>query len=180
MKNVRQNAKVFALLVVVLAAVYAIHSRDDDDNPAGGLVPAAQRGALPAMSIRDLNGRAWRLSDHRGQVVLMNFWATWCPPCREETPGMVRLANSYPQGKLDILGVSMDEGRPTTVREFASQFKIPYTIAPRDDAFPMASAVQGLPTTFLIDKQGRIAKTLVGATSERVFRADVDALVHEE
>ena len=177
LKNFRQPAKAIALIGIVVAALYVIDSSETDDS--GHLAPRDQRKALSNVTVRDLNGHAWRLTDHRGEVVLLNFWATWCSPCREETPGLVRLSKSYPQSQLDVVGVSMDEGGPASVRQFVSQFKIPYTIA-MPDGLPLASTVQGLPTTLLIDRQGRVAKTYVGAASERVFRADVDALLHEQ
>ena len=175
LKNFRQPAKAIALIAIVLAALYVIDSRETGDS--GHLAPRDQRKALSNVTVRDLNGHSWRLTDHRGEVVLLNFWATWCPPCREETPGLVRLSKSYPQNELDVVGVSMDEGGLALVREFVSQFKIPYTIAVPDE---LPLTVQGLPTTLLIDKQGRVAKTYVGGASERVFRTDVDALLHEQ
>ena len=177
LKTFRQPAKAIALIAIVLAALYVIDSRETGDS--GHLAPRDQRKALSNVTVRDLNGHSWRLTDHRGEVVLLNFWATWCPPCREETPGLVRLSKSYPQSQLDVIGVSMDEGGPAVVRQFVSQFKIPYTVAMPGD-LPLASTIEGLPTTLLIDKQGRVAKTYVGGASERVFRADVDALLREQ
>ena len=175
LKNFRQPAKAIALIAIVVAVLYVIDSRETNDS--GHLAPRDQRKALANVTVRELNGHSWRLTDHRGEVVLLNFWATWCPPCREETPGLVRLSKSYPQNELDVVGVSMDEGGLALVRGFVSQFKIPYTIAVPDE---LPLTVQGLPTTLLIDKQGRVAKTYVGGASERVFRTDVDALLHEQ
>lgn len=177
MKNFRQYAKAFILVAIVVFVLYEMESRDDDAS--GALTPAVQRKTVDDISTRDLNGHSWRLSDHRGEVVLLNFWATWCPPCREETPDLVRLAKSYPENKLDIVGVSMDEGRPAAVRQFVAAYKIPYVVSMAGDDFPLASGLQGIPTTLLIDREGRIAKKYVGATSERAFRADVDALLRE-
>ena len=178
MKKLARHAKSVILLAIVVAVIYAIESRDT--NESGGLVEAAQRKALPEVTIRDLAGTSWRLSDHRGQVLLLNFWATWCPPCREETPGLVRLSKSYPQSALTVIGLSMDDGRPSVVRQFVSSYKIPYPVSMPGDNFALASLAHALPTTLLIDKEGRVAKTYVGATSEKVFRADVDALLRED
>jgi cytochrome c biogenesis protein CcmG, thiol:disulfide interchange protein DsbE len=178
LKDFQQPAKAIALIGIVLAALYVIDSSETNGS-SGHLAPTGQRKALADVTVRDLIGHSWRLADHRGEVVLLNFWATWCPPCREETPGLVRLSKSYPDSELDVIGVSMDEGGPAVVRQFVSQFKIPYTIAMSDDKLTPASTVEALPTTLLIDRQGRVAKTYVGGTSEKVFRADVDALLHE-
>ena len=177
MKNFRQYAKAFILIAIVVFVLYEMESRDDDAS--GALTPVAQRKTLADVSMSDLKGRSWRLSDHRGQVVLLNFWATWCPPCREETPDLVRLSKSYPENKLDIVGVSMDEGRPAAVRQFVAEYKIPYVVSMAGDSLSLASGLQGIPTTLLVDREGRVAKKYVGATSERAFRADVDALLHE-
>jgi len=178
LKDFRQPAKAIALIGIVLAVLYVIDSRETNGS-AGHLVPAGQRKALSDVTVQDLNGHSWRLADHRGEVVLLNFWATWCPPCREETPGLVRLSKSYPHNELDVIGVSMDEGGPAVVRRFVSQFEIPYTIAMPGDNLRLASTVEVLPTTLLIDRQGRVAKMYTGGASEKVFGADVDALLHE-
>ncbi|HEX8985554.1 MAG TPA: TlpA disulfide reductase family protein [Bryobacteraceae bacterium] len=161
----------------MVVLLYAIATRGT--ARAGALAPAAERKPLPDFALSDLHGKPWRLAEHRGEVVLLNFWATWCPPCRQETPGLVRLANSYPQSELAVVGISIDEGGPDGVREFVSEFNIPYTVAMPDKDFPLASGVQGLPTTLLIDKQGRLAKTYIGGASESVFRSDVDTLLQE-
>jgi len=178
MQDVARPAKALFLLAIVIAAGYLIDSRET--NSAGGLLAPAQRRSLPDMTIHDLDGKIWRQSDHRGEVVLVNFWASWCPPCREETPALVHLATSYSQGELDVIGVSMDEGRTATVRQFVSEYQIPYTIAQLDRNFELSSAIEALPTTLLIDKRGCVAKKYVGATSERVFRADINSLLHEQ
>ena len=177
MKLLARSAKAVILIAIVVAAVYVIDSREA--NGPGGLVAPAQRRVLRNLTLRNLEGQVWRLSDDRGKVVLVNYWATWCPPCREELPDLVQLANSYSHGELDVLGISMDDGREATVRRFVSEYKIPYTIAMPGDNFPLSSAVEAIPTTVLIDKQGRVAKTYVGAARGRVFRADIDALLHE-
>ncbi len=149
-------------------------------SAAGDLTPAAHRKPLEAVTVKDLQDRLWRLRDHRGQVVLLNFWATWCPPCRRETPGLVELANSHRENELDVVGISMDDGGVNAVREFVAEFKIPYTVAIAGKDVPLAEMVQALPTTLLIDRRGRIAKTYLGGASESTFRTDVDALLREE
>ncbi|MEO8594281.1 MAG: TlpA disulfide reductase family protein [Candidatus Solibacter sp.] len=131
------------------------------------------------ITVADLGGNSWKLDDHRGQVVLLNFWATWCPPCRQETPGLVRLANDYRRNGLAVLGVSMDDGNPDVVRKFVSDFKVQYPVAFFDQQLVVARTVEALPTTLLIDKSGRLAKTYTGGASESTFRADVDALLRE-
>ncbi len=128
--------------------------------------------------MNDLQGRPWKLSDHRGEVVLVNFWATWCGPCREETPGLVELARNFAGRGLEVAGVSMDEAGGD-VPGFVRRYQIPYEIL-RPPAGPsIASNIDALPTSFLIDRQGRIARTYGGAYPESVFRKDVEQLLTE-
>lgn len=176
-KHLSHHTKILIFFVVTVALLYVM--RSGPSVSAGGLNPFSNRHAVADFTIADLQGNSWSLTSHRGQVVLLNFWATWCPPCREETPGLVRLEQAYGQNGLAILGISMDEGSPQTVRDFVSSFKIRYPVAMPGENFPLTSAIEGLPTTFLIDKKGRIAKTYAGGASERTFRTDVEALLRE-
>lgn len=177
MKRIRPIVKTTILAGLVLALSYAVASRGT--GGPGHLADASQRKPVPDLVAHSLDGKTWRLADHRGQVVLLNFWATWCPPCRRETPGLVRLAKSYSPNQLAVLGISMDDEGLDRVRQFVSQFKIPYAIAVPGNDFLPTSSLEALPTTLLIDKQRRLAKTYEGAVSESTFRADVDALLAE-
>ena len=163
---------------IAVALFYAIASRGT--TTSGRLTPVQERKHLADVTVSDLQGKTWRLTEHRGKVVLLNFWATWCPPCRRETPDLVRLANSHRENGLTVVGISMDDGGPEAVRQFVSEFKIPYTVAMPDQRFTLADRVEVLPTTLLIDQQGRLAKTYEGGANESTFRADVDALLREQ
>lgn len=148
-------------------------------NPPGNVKPVSTRKPMPDFSLKDIGGSRWQLSAHRGDVVLINFWASWCPPCREETPGLVRVARSYRAQGLSVAGIAMDEGGSGPVRAFLKEFGIDYPILMPDSSFLLAEQVESLPTTLLVDRQGRIAKTYVGEVLEKVFRADVEALLNE-
>lgn len=149
-------------------------------SQAGGISPANERRAMPAVVVEQLGGGEWRLADHRGQVVLMNYWATWCGPCWEETPGLVRLAKELgPQG-LAVVGISVDEGGRAKVRKFVEDFKVPYPVAFPAAMSQLAWGMQGVPTTVLVDREGRVAKSYVGAVREEDFRKDVEALLRED
>jgi cytochrome c biogenesis protein CcmG/thiol:disulfide interchange protein DsbE len=147
---------------------------------AGGLAPVARRQLAPNMEFDQLGGGTWRLRDHRGQVVLMNLWATWCGPCREETPGLVALYREDAPKGLAVVGLSLDTGGRGKVEEFARRFQVPYPIVFPEPMSQLADTVEGVPTTILIDKNGRVAKTFVGAVERAVFAADVDALLAEK
>lgn len=139
--------------------------------------PPAERQRMPDISMATLDGGDWKLSDHRGQVVLVNLWASWCPPCRSETPGFVKIAGEFRGRGLQVVGINMDE-ELANAREFVGRYRIPYpTLLPPRDSF--ANAVESLPTTFLVDGAGRVARTYVGAVSERDLRAGITALLDE-
>jgi len=148
-------------------------------KPSAPLVTTADRLLMTEIHLKDLNGQSWRLEDQLGKIVLVNFWATWCPPCREETPGLIRLANAYEARGLRVVGISMDEGEVTPVVRFTNQYRIPYPILLPAQGFGLADRVDSLPTTFLVDQRGRIAKTYIGAVPEATFQLDVDRLLVE-
>jgi len=136
------------------------------------------RKAMPDVASTDLRGHPWRLSDHVGQAVLINVWASWCPPCREETPGFVRVVRDYEGKGFEAVGVSADES-PAPVRKFVDQFHVPYPIIMPGADSPLIAAVESLPTSFLIDRKGRVATVYVGAVTERQLRGDIDRLLKE-
>ncbi len=110
----------------------------------------------PSFSVTDLDGRTIRSEELRGKVVLVNFWATWCPPCRAEIPDLVKLQDQY-RDKLVILGISEDEVGPEAVRQFATEQKMNYPIAmATPELRKVFTGVAALPTTFVIDPEGRI------------------------
>jgi cytochrome c biogenesis protein CcmG, thiol:disulfide interchange protein DsbE len=110
-------------------------------------------------------------------VVLVNYWATWCEPCWEETPGLIRLSQEV-KG-LAVVGVAIDEGGRAKVQKFVDEFHVPYPVVMPERMSQMEFGLEGVPTTILVDKQGRVAKSYVGAVRERDFRTDVEALLAE-
>jgi len=146
---------------------------------SGGITPEGSRRMMPAVALEQMGGGTWRLEEHRGQVVLINYWATWCGPCREEMPGLIRLARELGPKGLAVVGVSIDQGSREKVKEFVDRFGVNYPVAFPEEMSQMAMGMAGVPTTVLVDKQGRVAKTYVGAVTERDFRADSGVLLGE-
>jgi len=174
--NLARIGKTGVLLASVAVCWLAL--RSDKVSELRPLVPVAHRQAMPDITLNDLNGRTWRLQDHEGQVILVNLWASWCPPCREETPGLVHLAQSYRDRGVAVVGISMDEGGPDAAEKFVRDFDVTYPILTPNRRFPFANEVDSLPTSLLIDQRGKVAKTYVGAVSEATFGHDIDKLLN--
>lgn len=103
------------------------------------------------------------LSDYRGSVVLVNFWATWCPPCREEIPAFIKVRDSLHAQGFEIIGVSLDEGGAPVVVPFAQEFGITYPLAIGDQRVTRSyGGIRGIPTSFLVDREGKIVQKYIG------------------
>ena len=146
---------------------------------SGGIAPVVDRKVMPELVMRQLDGGEWRMSEHRGQVVLVNYWASWCEPCWEETPGLIRLSKELgPQG-LAVVGVAVDEGGTAKVQRFVEEFRVPYPVTLPESGSQMAYGMAGVPTTILVDRMGRVAKTYSGAVRQADFKTDVSTLLAE-
>jgi peroxiredoxin len=129
------------------------------------------------LTFKDIHGKPFALSDYKGKVVLLDFWATWCPPCRKEIPDFIELYNRYRSRGLVVIGVSMDEST-SGVKRFARQLKMNYPIlmgAGRDD-LQEAFGDLPLPTAFVIARDGRICGKHDGFTAKEQFEREIGAL----
>ena len=160
-----------AIVVVILLLGWLVLRWTSRRAPrAPGLRPA------PDFALADLSGRQLHLSDYRGKVVLLDFWATWCEPCKEEIPQFIALQNKYSERGLQILGISMDDSE-APVRQFQERFKMNYPVAVGTPQLAdQYGGVLGLPITFVIDREGRIVSRHIGATKAEVFEKEVQRL----
>jgi cytochrome c biogenesis protein CcmG/thiol:disulfide interchange protein DsbE len=164
-----QRRVLIGALLILVAAGFYLKVRH---RTGTGIKPAA-----PGFSLPGINGKVLSLSSYRGKVVLLDFWATWCDPCREETPHLVELQNKYGAQGLQIIGISMDDG-PGPVHEFYQQFRMNYPVVMGNAKVgELYGGVLGLPIAFVIGRDGRIYAKHVGATDVSVLEHDIRALL---
>lgn len=144
-----------------------------------GVSTVEKRTTVSGFSLRQLNGGGeWSFADQRGKVLVINYWATWCAPCRFETPGLVNVANEYKSRGVEMFGVTMDENT-ADVPPFVEKYGIKYQILLPGDDPNVSSEGISLPTTFLYDKAGRLAKRYTGIVLESTLKSDIEELLKE-
>ncbi|MDT7689562.1 MAG: cytochrome c-type biosis protein [Acidobacteriota bacterium] len=148
-------------------------------NVASATSKSVKGEPAPDIELKTTDGKPLKLSDLRGQVVLMNFWATWCVPCRSEIPGLNEMQRDLAGRGLRVLGVSTSDSADL-VREYQKDVRQDYTVALGDDAVAARYAVGVLPTTFIIDREGRIRHKVIGEKSRAQFEALIRPLLDEQ
>lgn len=158
------------LVAFALAAVAACGGPAREGAPASATAPKI----APDFSLGDLDGKTVRLSDSAGKVRLVDFWATWCAPCREEVPAFKELYASYKDKGFEIIAISMDEEGAKVVRPFVEKERIPYTnLIGSEEVEKAFGGVLGYPTAFLVDRDGKIVDSYVGGVPKRVFESRI-------
>jgi thiol-disulfide isomerase/thioredoxin len=186
-RNAIAAAAVLIVGVLGLGLVWTSTNTPSADASAAGLAPLTSGAgltlqfsdrpmAVPALHLVDLEGQPVSMDQWRGKVVLLNFWATWCGPCRQEIPSLVALQEHY-RDRLVVVGLSIDEGTPESVKAFARQFKVNYPVAMADDDLQRAfGGISSVPSTFVVDPQGEIVQRHVGMLDPRMTEHEVRAL----
>jgi thiol-disulfide isomerase/thioredoxin len=179
-----------ALALVALALVSVGCNKTHADprkSPAAKTQDAAESHNLvrfvknpdtaPALKINDLDGKPISLEDDKGKVVLLNFWATWCGPCREEIPDLIQLQKKY-KDQLAIIALATDEDEPAEVKKFAQKAGINYRIGMATDSLRGEyGGIPALPTSFVIDAQGRVVQKHIGLNDPTIYELEVRALL---
>ncbi|UCD87613.1 MAG: TlpA family protein disulfide reductase, partial [Desulfobacterales bacterium] len=169
---VRSDARAFLISALVTFFICGCGGQEEK-------TPLASHTA-PDFALRDLSGSVYRLSDLRGRVVVLNFFATWCNPCLQEIPEFVRLHRKFKDKGLEIIGVSLDPEGNTVLRPFIMRYGITYPIVLGTREMVLDyGGIQGIPTTFIIDHTGAISDYFVGLRPGYVIEASVTKLLKQ-
>jgi peroxiredoxin len=137
-----------------------------------------QQGKAPNFSLKTHDGKVVDLKKLKGKVVVVNFWATWCGPCRQEIPGFIETYKSFQAKGVEIIGISLDEGGWDVVQPYVSKSSIPYPIVIGDQELSEAyGGIGAIPTTFIITKEGNIAGKHVGYLSRDLLEKQIKAVL---
>jgi thiol-disulfide isomerase/thioredoxin len=150
----------------------------DEEEQSGGACMADAKPAKLDFTIKDLDNKDVSLSSFKGKVILLNFWATWCGPCKAEIPGFVELQSAYPND-LVVVGYSVDDEAPQA-RAFANEFKMNYPILlglGREDVQDAFGPIWGIPASFLISRDGKVCRKHLGIAPKAVFEKEIKALL---
>ena len=142
----------------------------------------------PDFTLRTVQGELFKLSENRGKVIMLNFWGTWCGPCRREIPDFNKLHAKYQKDGLEIVGVTLTSGSSKNILEFMNDWDMEYTVLTDIDNYEtqkvtsdygraIGRPITGIPTTLIIDQEGYIVKGYIGPRSEEVFYKDLQPLL---
>jgi len=174
-----------ALAAVAVTTMMPWLRGGDDHAPAGTSIasgeacPADAKPANLDFTLKDMNNREVSLAEHKGKVILLDFWATWCAPCKVEIPGFIEFQDRYGKDGFRVIGVSVDD-TVELLTPFVAEMKMNYPVLQglgRDDMLDAYGATLALPTTVLLSRDGRICATHVGLTSKEVFENQIKLLL---
>ncbi len=186
---------IIAAVALIVGAVFLTKSNGGGSsasavNPAGQSADPAEATfadapadakLAPDFTLTSTDGKPIKLSDYRGKVVVLDFWATWCPPCKAEIPDFIKLYSKYKDDGFQMLGVSLDQGGLKDVVPFMKDHGINYPIVlGTDEVVSAYGGIRGIPTTFVIDKKGYVRESFEGYRQASVFEDAVLKLTKEK
>ena len=142
------------------------------------IIAAGQTSHAPVLVLKDLRGRALRLSDYKGKVVVLNFWATWCPPCRAEMPDLIRMQREYRSQGLQVVGITYPPEEIAEVRQFVRKLGVNYPIALGTiETKSLFDETETLPMTIVIDREGKVRERIEGILLPQEFEQKIRPLL---
>lgn len=168
---------IISIGILLAASLVITYSWAPQDGAS--LFPVAERIVAEDFTVTDAIGNKVSLSDYRGKVVLLNFWATWCAPCRVEIPWFIDFEKQYARDGLVVLGVSFDEEGWEVVGPYVEEQGMNYKVVVGDEALAEKWGVEALPTTLILDRDGRVAAFHEGLVSEATYENQILGLLKE-
>ena len=180
----KKNGAYWWPLAVILSCVLAVGGCSRTNAPDAtdtSYIDTVTAPLAPGFNLRDLNGGNQQLSDYSGKVVILNFWATWCPPCRVEIPSFNSIQDSIGTGAVQFLGIALDDGGDSVVRQWIVSHPVSYPILLPDNSVMKAyGPLNSIPATFFIDKKGRLRSSIVGTRPKDYLVNVIDSLLSEK
>jgi thiol-disulfide isomerase/thioredoxin len=168
-------------LILLVCLVFSLSCSKESDEEGSSTAESEKTSSKETIdfSLPDLEGNIVNLSDFRGKVVIIDFWATWCHPCLTEIPHFIELYNTYSLEGLEIIGITMQSGSPDDIAKKAQELGINYTLViGNNEVTQKFGGIQGFPTTFVMDKEGKVTKKYLGALPniKELLESDIKAL----
>ncbi len=191
-KNYSNRSLFISAIVIALSGVLLFSCGKKEENKTAAPQKTTQQqvenkvsdnaNAAPDFTLTSVDGKDISLSDYQGKVVILDFWATWCPPCKAEIPGFIELYSQYKDQGLEIIGVSLDQGDLSVVPAFVKSYNVNYPIVYyRDqvvnDYGRAIGGIRSIPTTFVIDRDGNIVDHLIGYKPKEFFEELIKTLL---
>ncbi len=179
MKKVLHNGLIILVLLVIWASGCGVKTEREEIGELEEVVSTEKEwGNAPDFTLPDLDGNSLTLSDFKRKVIILDFWTTWCPPCRREIPDFVELYEKYKDEGLLIIGVNLDRGDSRSVKQFSENYKINYPIVLGNfNVTQDYGGIRAIPTTFVIDRKGNIKEKYVGYQPRATFEEAVKRLL---
>jgi thiol-disulfide isomerase/thioredoxin len=142
------------------------------------VIALGQSGSAPALALKDLRGRTVRIGDYKGKVVLLNFWATWCPPCRAEMPDLIKWQREFRGRGLQVIGITYPPTKRSEVRRFIRSIKVNYPVLlGAIKTKTLFDSAETLPITVVIDREGNVRELIEGILLDEEFEQKVKPLL---
>jgi len=167
--------------LAAFAAIVVLSSCSASSSTNAATKDSKERKPAPEFTLTDANGKSVKLSDYRGKVVLLNFWATWCGPCTLEIPWFIEFQQEYKSRGFEVLGISMDDDGWAAIKPYVAEHKMNYRVLLGNDSVSeLYGGVDALPTSFIIDRDGKIASVHVGLAGKSEYIDEIQSLLGEK
>jgi peroxiredoxin len=165
---------VWLLALIVAIIIFYMISPTSVQHPSS--TSSTTNAEAPSFTLSDIDGHSVSLSNYGGKVIILDFWAPWCPPCRREIPDFISLQNQYASQGLQIIGIGLDQ--PNNVASFVQEHGINYPVVVGSNAITnLYGGISGIPTTFVIDRRGNIINKFEGFTNRSIFEEEIKKLL---